>query len=164
MVPGMCTECTQRASFVTFSSSGFRAFGDVKFSEANFGDGLYQFYFDWANKGLILTSESSNATLSPGGVGHSLDVSLRGYYNPGTTSTPYDASIKHIMTNDGPVSRLSFSIGHTGSTVEYMSIKNSGIISMNNLPTYADNSAASAGGLSNNDLYKTSGGEIRIKV
>lgn len=33
-----------------------------------------------------------------------------------------------------------------------------------NLPVYADNAAALAGGLAENDVYKTSGGELRIVV
>jgi hypothetical protein len=33
-----------------------------------------------------------------------------------------------------------------------------------NLPVYADNAAAVAGGLAENDVYKTSGGELRIVV
>ena len=32
------------------------------------------------------------------------------------------------------------------------------------LPTYADNAAAVAGGLAENDVYKTSSGELRIVV
>lgn len=33
-----------------------------------------------------------------------------------------------------------------------------------NIPVYADNAAAVAGGLAENDVYKTSGGELRIVV
>ena len=33
-----------------------------------------------------------------------------------------------------------------------------------NLPTYADNAAAVAGGLSVNDVYKTATGELRIVI
>jgi hypothetical protein len=33
-----------------------------------------------------------------------------------------------------------------------------------NLPTYADNAAAVAGGLSINDVYKTATGELRIVI
>jgi len=33
-----------------------------------------------------------------------------------------------------------------------------------NLPVFANNAAAIAGGLSENDVYKTSGGELRIVV
>jgi len=35
-------------------------------------------------------------------------------------------------------------------------------INLRGLPTYADNAAAILGGLSNNDVYKTSSGELRI--
>ena len=37
-------------------------------------------------------------------------------------------------------------------------------VSLANLPTYADNSAAVTGGLSVGDLYKTTGGDIKIVV
>ena len=35
-------------------------------------------------------------------------------------------------------------------------------INLRGIPTYADNAAAILGGLSNNDVYKTSSGELRI--
>ena len=37
-----------------------------------------------------------------------------------------------------------------------------GTINVRNLPEYADNAAALDGGLSQNDVYKTSSGELRI--
>jgi hypothetical protein len=37
-------------------------------------------------------------------------------------------------------------------------------VSLANLPTYANNSLAVTGGLSVGDLYKTSGGDIKIVV
>tara|TARA_R110000851_G_scaffold141324_2_gene279226 strand:- start:55463 stop:55705 length:243 start_codon:yes stop_codon:yes gene_type:complete len=37
-------------------------------------------------------------------------------------------------------------------------------VSLSNLPTYADNSAAISGGLSAGNLYKTAGGDIKIVV
>ena len=37
-------------------------------------------------------------------------------------------------------------------------------VSLANLPTYANNSAAVTGGLSVGNLYKTSGGDIKIVV
>jgi hypothetical protein len=37
-------------------------------------------------------------------------------------------------------------------------------VSLTNLPTYANNSLAVSGGLSVGDLYKTSGGDIKIVV
>ena len=37
-----------------------------------------------------------------------------------------------------------------------------GTINVRNLPTYADNAAALTGGLGQDDLYKTSSGELRI--
>jgi hypothetical protein len=37
-------------------------------------------------------------------------------------------------------------------------------INFTGLPTYADEAAATTGGLSTGDLYKTSTGEIRIKL
>lgn len=37
-------------------------------------------------------------------------------------------------------------------------------LNLSNLPTYADNAAAVAGGLADNDVYKTATGELRIVV
>ena len=39
-----------------------------------------------------------------------------------------------------------------------------GTIRLEGLPTYSSNSTAIAGGLSTNDVYKTSTGELRIVV
>lgn len=43
-------------------------------------------------------------------------------------------------------------------------VKTDGGIRLNNLPTFADESAATTGGLIGGDLYKTSTGEVRIKI
>ena len=43
-------------------------------------------------------------------------------------------------------------------------ITSSGIINMDGLPTYANELAAIAGGLASGDVYKTAGGELRIKL
>jgi hypothetical protein len=46
----------------------------------------------------------------------------------------------------------------TLSAVDYI------VPNLPNLPTFADNSAATSGGLATNDVYKTSTGELRIVV
>lgn len=43
-----------------------------------------------------------------------------------------------------------------------MTLVDGGTINVRNLPEYADNAAALDGGLSQNDVYKTSSGELRI--
>ena len=47
---------------------------------------------------------------------------------------------------------------------ERMRIRSNGVINYANCPTYADDSAAGTGGLVAGDVYKTSTGELRIKL
>jgi len=67
--------------------------------------------------------------------------------------------------NDMP-SRLVFFTTADGaaSSTERMRIKSTGVINFSNAPTYADNTAALAGGLVAGDVYKTSAGDLRITV
>jgi hypothetical protein len=66
-------------------------------------------------------------------------------------------------TNDYP-GRLVFSVTADGasSPTEAMRIKNSRILNFANTPTYADNTAAKAGGLVNGDVYRKSDGTLMI--
>jgi hypothetical protein len=66
--------------------------------------------------------------------------------------------------NDMP-GRLVFSttVGGTASPTERMRIKNNGIINFSNVPTYADNTTATAGGLVVGDVYKTALGVLMIR-
>ncbi len=45
-----------------------------------------------------------------------------------------------------------------------LTINTDGILNLNRTPVYADDTAAGAGGLSSGDIYKTSTGELRVKV
>jgi hypothetical protein len=60
--------------------------------------------------------------------------------------------------------RLVFSVTADGaaSPTEAMRIKNSRIINFANAPTYADNTAALAGGLVAGDVYRKSDGTLMI--
>ena len=65
--------------------------------------------------------------------------------------------------NDMP-GRLVFSVTADGasSPTEAMRIKNSRILNFANTPTYADNTAAKAGGLVDGDVYRKSDGSLMI--
>jgi len=67
--------------------------------------------------------------------------------------------------NDMP-GRLVFSTTADGasSPTERMRIKANGVINFSSCPTYADDAAAGTGGLVAGDIYKTSTGELRIKL
>ena len=67
-------------------------------------------------------------------------------------------------TNDMP-GRLVFSTTADGaaSPTERMRIKSTGIVNIANTPTYADNAAATAGGLVAGDVYRTSTGQLMIR-
>jgi hypothetical protein len=63
-------------------------------------------------------------------------------------------------------SRLEFLTTGDGASLpaERMRIKSDGVINYVNCPTYADDTAAGSGGLAAGDIYKTSTGELRIKL
>ncbi len=67
-------------------------------------------------------------------------------------------------TNDMP-SRLVFSTTADGasSPTERMRIKANGTINFSNVATYADNAAATSGGLAVGDVYRTSTGQLMIR-
>ena len=67
--------------------------------------------------------------------------------------------------NDMP-GRLVFSTTADGASTptERMRIKANGVINFASCPTYADDAAAGTGGLVAGDIYKTSTGELRIKL
>jgi hypothetical protein len=50
------------------------------------------------------------------------------------------------------------------NATEHMRIRSNGVINFANCPTYADDTAAGTGGLVAGDVYKTSTGELRIKL
>ena len=66
--------------------------------------------------------------------------------------------------NDMP-GRLVFSTTPDGASTatERMRIKSNGIVNIGNTPTYADNAAATAGGLVAGDIYRTSTGQLMIR-
>jgi hypothetical protein len=73
------------------------------------------------------------------------------------------------ITSDAKQVGLSFFVQNTGTTstevvTERMVLKHTGVLNLNNLPTYADEAAAGAGGLVQGDMYKTATGELRIKL
>ena len=67
-------------------------------------------------------------------------------------------------TNDMP-GRVVFSTTADGAAIpiERMRIKSTGIVNIANTPTYADNAAATAGGLVAGDIYRTSTGQLMIR-
>lgn len=50
----------------------------------------------------------------------------------------------------------------SGNTI--LTVTSAGAVQLNNLPTYASDAAAATGGLASKTVYKTSTGELRIKV
>jgi hypothetical protein len=85
------------------------------------------------------------------------------------------------LWNGTGVTRIDFELGDDGvnkdngeitfgtsaannNVVERMRIRSNGVINFANCPTYADDTAAGTGGLVAGDVYKTSTGELRIKL
>jgi hypothetical protein len=126
-----------------------------------------------ANAGAyILLSRSRGTTLGSSASVASGDLlgAIRFYGADGTDIQTPGAGIAAEVdgtpgANDMP-GRLVFSTTADGaaSTTERMRIKSTGVINFSNAPTYADNTAALAGGLVAGDVYKTSAGDLRITV
>jgi len=130
------------------------------------------------NKVLTIEPASTEAMriASDGNVGiGGIPVQLATNASPGLTITsngPYillqDANnankTRYIANNTGD---FQFGIiddnGASGKT-ENMRIKSDGTINFSNVSTYADDTAAGTGGLVAGDVYKTSTGELRIKL
>ena len=77
----------------------------------------------------------------------------------------------NINSVDGKFSIGSLAVGGTAQPLDLIEFARKTISGtdymvpeLENLPTFADNSAATSGGLSINDVYKTSTGELRIVV
>jgi len=82
-----------------------------------------------------------------------------------------DKGIYNVSSADGKFSVGSVAAGGGGSDKQAIEFERKTLSAVDyiipqipNLPTFADNSAATSGGLATNDVYKTSTGELRIVV
>ena len=93
------------------------------------------------------------------GLGH-LNFGIGASWSPGARIS------WHQTGNSGYQTELSFSTRGNSNTepVEALRIDKDGVINYARCPTYADDAAAGTGGLSAGDIYKTSTGELRIKL
>lgn len=109
----------------------------------------------------VIVSDSASATTGVGG-----GVVFRGNYT-GTSETT--AAAIHAYKETATAGEFGFALDfHTrvnggGNTLK-LRITSAGHIIPASVPTYADNAAATAGGLAVNTLYKTATGEVRIVV
>lgn len=91
------------------------------------------------------------------------------FYGHDGTSWALGAIIRGVVrgsvsTGSVPIA-LEFLLRTSGGSTETpFAIRSNGIISAPNIPVYADNAAATSGGLSNGDIYRTSTGELRMKI
>jgi len=79
------------------------------------------------------------------------------------TVAPTDEGVINLNMTDGSL-RFTLISDDTLTTTDLVKIEASGVINLPLCPTFADNSAATSGGLATNDVYKTSTGELRIVV
>ncbi len=109
-----------------------------------------------------------------------MNVTVAFFQSGVNTTTQSGASVTHI-TDTGSFQRMS--LGYTSTAGEVLSTINStysdgngdanhrilniqfkGPFNVNPCPVYADETAATSGGLSTGDVYRTSTGELRIKL
>ena len=88
-----------------------------------------------------------------------------------TSESATDTGVYNVSSLGGEFQIGSIAVGGGGSNLTCMSLLRKTLSAVDyivpqlpNLPTFADNSAATSGGLATNDVYKTSTGELRIVV
>ena len=84
-------------------------------------------------------------------------INGNGWYNINSVGGKFSIGSLAVGGTAQPLDLIEFSRKTIAGT-DYM------VPELENLPTFADNSAAITGGLSTNDVYKTSTGELRIVV
>jgi hypothetical protein len=107
------------------------------------------------NDGILVCTAQRNATIQLKDASQS--STDKGVYNINSENGRF--SIDSIAVGGGGVDLGGVGLERkTLSAVDYL------VPNFPNLPTFADNSAATSGGLATNDVYKTSTGELRIVV
>jgi len=111
------------------------------------------------------TAASQNATAivtAPGNVALQLND---------TSESATDTGVYNVSSLGGEFQIGSIAVGGGGSNLTCMGLTRKTLSSVDYivprfpvLPTFADNSAATSGGLATHDIYKTSTGELRIVV
>ena len=99
------------------------------------------------------------------------DLGLLNFGGSEADGTDYQAARVKVVTDEawGSTAQgtaMAFMVNSTGTTTatETLRLKSSGTLNANQLSTFADDTAAGSGGLVAGDIYKTSTGELRIKL
>jgi hypothetical protein len=154
------------AVFKINSSDQVRIGGDLSSSGL---EATSQFGITSSTAGSILslestaTSQSATAVITaPGNATLQLNDTSesgndKGVYNIESTAGTFNIGSLEIGGGGGNLDCITFE-RKTLSAVDYI------LPHLENLPTFADNSAAVTGGLATNDVYKTATGELRIVV
>ena len=154
------------AVFKINSSDQVRIGGDLSSSGL---EAASQFGITSSTAGSILSVESTAASQSatavitaPGNATLQLNDTSesgndKGAYNIESTGGTFNIGSLEIGGGGGNLDCITFE-RKTLSAVDYI------VPRFENLPTFADNSAATSGGLATHDVYKTSTGELRIVV
>lgn len=111
--------------------------------------------------GMLLNS--SAITAAEGAYGGGIEFSRLGNSRRGAAIFPVQTGAQGYQLGIG------FAIGNPGVNSSdlialRMLLKHTGVLQLTNLPTYADNAAAVTGGLVAGDIYKTTTGEVRVRV
>jgi hypothetical protein len=153
---------------ITFSGTGQRYVGSSAnlTNTAPFTVGAVQ-SFDIGTTptslGALFLNASGTSTSGSGNIGASLAFSRAGSNRRGAAivTKQFGADVWNVGLSFLPSGSASTT---NEAVIERMFLKPSGTLLLSDLSTYADNAAALAGDLVAGDLYKTSGGEVRIVV
>ena len=123
-----------------------------------------------AGVGLITIDRSKNNTLGTNTIVADDDIiGFIQFRGANGVSSFFDAATISSVVDGTPGSasmpgRLEFRTTPSGSTVSVarMQIKSTGIVNIADTPTYADNAAATSGGLVAGDIYRKSDGTLMI--
>lgn len=114
----------------------------------------FQFIFETNNAGYNFQRSNITKLLIQNAANTHIGV---GNYSPGSVTSALQ------VKGNGTAAGLALRVENSTLT-RLFEVKDNGILSAPNLPTYADEAAAIAGSLSQGDLYQTATGEIRIKL
>lgn len=118
--------------------------------------------------GLFINNYLGIGTSSPTGPLHVSSAGTTRFFIEGSDGRheirANNGTLSFFTNQDANASGNNNTIFYRNGNNESMRIRANGVINFASCPTYADDSAAGTGGLVAGDIYKTSAGDLKIKL